>query len=215
MANRWIPSACVLLVLFVVGCASKKQAPPAVPVPPAPKQNIFALLADADGSTGSIVVTNSAGAQQLTQPNQAVRLERSDVSPGAPFLLAEPEVKRLFGSALDVLPAPEIRFILYFDEGKDELTGESVAQIQTIFAAVQERRSTAVSVTGHTDTTGDRQSNYELGMRRAERVAGILRARGVDPSSLFIASHGETDLLVKTARGVAEQRNRRVEVVVR
>jgi outer membrane protein OmpA-like peptidoglycan-associated protein len=46
-------------------------------------------------------------------------------------------------------------------------------------------------------------------------VADFLIARGLAQSDLFVASHGEADLLVKTPRGVAEQRNRRVEVIVR
>jgi outer membrane protein OmpA-like peptidoglycan-associated protein len=62
---------------------------------------------------------------------------------------------------------------------------------------------------------GDSQYNYELGMKRAQRVAGILLGQGVKESDLFVSSHGDSDLLVKTARGVAEARNRRVEVIVR
>jgi peptidoglycan-associated lipoprotein len=68
---------------------------------------------------------------------------------------------------------------------------------------------------GHTDTTANPQFNYQLGLSRAQGVAAILRAQGVDSASLFVASHGDTDLVVKTARGVAERRNRRVEVIVR
>jgi outer membrane protein OmpA-like peptidoglycan-associated protein len=69
-------------------------------------------------------------------------------------------------------------------------------------------------VTGHTDTTADPQFNYQLGLRRAQGVADILKLRGVNESELFVSSHGDADLLVKTARGVAEAGNRRVEVIV-
>jgi peptidoglycan-associated lipoprotein len=212
--RRWLLVACTLLTLLAAGCA-RRRAPTPPPSPPAPKQNIVVLLPEPDGTAGRISVTNSAGSQEMSQPLSAVQVERPDVAPTAPFPLDADAVRRMFGAAIDALPTAEERFLLYFVEGTDDLTAESAARVPEVFDAIRARHSTAVSVTGHTDTTGDPQSNQQLGMRRANRVAGILRARGIDLSSLFVASHGEADLLVKTPRGVAEQRNRRVEVIVR
>ncbi|HEV3198880.1 MAG TPA: OmpA family protein, partial [Bryobacteraceae bacterium] len=95
------------------------------------------------------------------------------------------------------------------------LLPDSEAQIPAIMKVIQERRSTAITVIGHTDTTATPAFNYQLGLRRAQGVAAILRARGVDDANLFVDSHGETDQAVKTLRGVAERSNRRVEVIVR
>jgi outer membrane protein OmpA-like peptidoglycan-associated protein len=112
------------------------------------------------------------------------------------------------------MPDPELRFVLHFDEASDTLNTASQASMASILRAVQERHSTDISVTGHTDRTGTAQANYQLGLRRAERVAAVLRAQGVEDSSLFVTSHGESDPVVKTGPGVAEERNRRVEVIV-
>jgi outer membrane protein OmpA-like peptidoglycan-associated protein len=135
--------------------------------------------------------------------------------PRAPFVTDQAEVRRAFGSVLDVLPTPEVVFTLYFDPESDMPLLEAKAQLQAILNVIRERRSTAISLIGHTDTTADPEFNYQLGLRRAQRVAAILQAGGVDSSDIVVASHGDTDLAVKTARGVAERRNRRVEVVVR
>jgi len=213
MATNWFRAGALSLALFFTACAPKRAAAP--PAPPPAKQNVFVLLPEPEGESSGIVVRNQGGAQDLSQPYQAVRVERNDVSPSAPFTLDQAEVRRLFGAAMDVLPAPEVQFLLYFDEGRDVLNAESEALIPTILNAVRERHSTAITVTGHTDTTADPQFNYQLGLRRAQRVAGILRGQGVNASDLFVSSHGDADLLVKTARGVAEARNRRVEVIVR
>ncbi len=214
MARRWIFAVGVAMLALVGGCG-KKSAQIQPPPPPAPKQNIFALLPEPDGKTGRIVVTNGGGAQELSQPRQAVRVERADVAPSAPFTLDQDGVRRLFGAALDVMPTPEVQFVLNFDEASDNLNAASLAALPAILRAIQDRRSTLVTVIGHTDTTGNPQSNYQLGMGRSQRVAGYLRDRGVDATSLFVDSHGEADLLVKTPRGEAEPRNRRVEVMVR
>jgi outer membrane protein OmpA-like peptidoglycan-associated protein len=182
-------------------------------------QNVFVLLPDPEGKSGAIVVKTRTGAQDLSHAYQAVRVERSGDSPSPPFPLDQAEVRRLFGAALDVLPAPEVLFTLHFDLGQDVLNAESEARLPAVLNAVlnaiRERRSTAIAVIGHTDTTAGERLNYRLGLRRAERVAGILVAHGVDVSNLFVSSHGYGDLLVKTGFDVAEARNRRVEVIVR
>jgi outer membrane protein OmpA-like peptidoglycan-associated protein len=209
-AKQWLAVASILLA---TACAPKRPA--AAPPAPAAKQNVFALLPQPSGESSGITVRNPAGAQDLTQPNQAVRVERADVAPTAPYALDQPEVRRLFGAAIDVLPTPEVAFVLHFDEGRDVLNAESVAMLPDILNAIRDRRSTAITVTGHTDTTATPQFNYALGLRRAQNVAAILRTQGVKDDDLFVSSHGDADLLEKTARNIPNANNRRVEVIVR
>ena len=214
-ASFLLLSAALCLVLGTACAPKRVPAAQPPPPPPAPKQNLVVLLPDADGKVGRIVVTNQAGSQELSQPYTAVRVERSDVAPDKPIVLEQAQVDRMFGSVLATLPSAEQSFVLYFELATDELTPESKKLLTEVLRAIKERSSTDVSLTGHTDTTGDSKSNYRLGLQRAERVAGILRSMGVNPGLLTVASHGEADLLVKTADGVAEARNRRVEVIVR
>ncbi len=57
-----------------------------------------------------------------------------------------------------------------------------------------------------------------MGLLRAQRVADLLRARGVERLGILelqVRSHGERDLLVTTPDATAEPRNRRVEVLLR
>ena len=203
------------LFLFATACAPKRVAAPTPPPPQPLKQNFFVLLPERDGGAGSIVVRNQAGAQDLSQPYQATRVERADVAPVTPFTLDQADVRRLFGTALDVLPAPEIEFALHFNGDSDVLNAESTAQIPAVLNAIRERHSTSITVTGHTDTTSTHEYNYQLGLRRARNVAAILRSQGVSESDLFISSHGDADLLVKTAPNTPNAQNRRVEVIVR
>jgi outer membrane protein OmpA-like peptidoglycan-associated protein len=212
MRTRRTRAALLCITLLASACAPKH--PPTPPTPPA-NQNVFVLLPEPEGESRGMVVRNQAGARDLSLPYQAVRVDRNDVPPSAPFTLDPAEVRRLFGSAIDVLPSPELQFVLHFDEGRDVLNAESEALIPAILSAIRERQSTAITVTGHTDTTADPQFNYQLGLRRAQRVADLLKSQGVNESDIFASSHGDADLLVKTARGVPEARNRRVEVIVR
>lgn len=202
------------LFLLICGCAPKRaQAPP--PAPPAPKASVIVLLPDPEGKPGGIVLTNAAGAETITQPNQAIRVQKADAAPSPPVAMDPGEIQKLFGSVLDGLPVAEALFTLYFDIQRDVPLAEEQKQLPAILDAIRERRSTAISVIGHTDTTADPNYNYQLGLRRAQGVAAFLRTHGVDTTSLLVTSHGDTDLAVKTGRDVAEARNRRVEVIVR
>ena len=87
--------------------------------------------------------------------------------------------------------------------------------MQDVLQAVKSYPVPDVVVVGHTDTTGTPQSNAELGLRRANAVRNLLVAAGLTLSTIDIRSHGEGELLVPTADGVFEPKNRRVEVTVR
>ena len=173
------------------------------------------LLPDPTGKSSAISVTNQAGTQMIGEPYQAVRVARQDSAPTPPAAMDQAEVQRVFGGVLDILPAPEVVFTLYFGVESEVLLPESQNRLAEVLDAIRTRHSTAISVIGHTDTTADPQFNYKLGLRRAQGVADLLIARGVERANVFVESHGEADQAVKTDRGVAERRNRRVEVTVR
>jgi len=111
-------------------------------------------------------------------------------------------------------PAPA-QFNLFFRFESEELTDASRALLPQIMDAVTSRPFPEVAVVGHTDTTGPAAVNFELGLRRANTIRSLLVAAGIDRSMISVSSHGETDLLVKTADEVAEPNNRRVDITVR
>lgn len=193
----------------IAGCGPKR-------IPPLrPGQAQVVLLPDpGDAAVGRAVVSNNVGAVDL-----AAARESTTASPGrapaAVTVLSEVDVNRLFGDTLAALPQTPAQFVLYFQFQTDELTEESRAVLPGVLDAVSSRPFPDVSVIGHTDTTGTADSNAELGLRRAGMIRNLLVAAGVSADIIEVSSHGEADPLVKTADGVLEPRNRRVEVTVR
>ncbi len=57
--------------------------------------------------------------------------------------------------------------------------------------------------------------NFVLSQHRADTVRNYMIAHGVDPRAIGIRALGKTDPAVRTADGVREPRNRRVEIVIR
>lgn len=194
--------------------ACRKQ--PAIQTPVAPKaENAVVLLRDDAGHVGRVLFENEGGSTELTEENTMTVIHTADAAPASPVAVSDNEIARRFGAALEGLPAPQLEFVLYFDLGTDRLTPASETLVASLLQAVEERRSTDVSIIGHTDTTDTQKANFLLGMRRAEKVAEILQSRGLAPEYSTVESHGEGDPLVPTADGVDEPRNRRVEVTVR
>jgi outer membrane protein OmpA-like peptidoglycan-associated protein len=123
--------------------------------------------------------------------------------------------KQDFADVLAVLPGEPAKFLLYFLEGKDELTPESEEEVEKIFAGLATRPAPEILVIGHTDAVGAGQFNDKLSLQRAERVRAELIRRGIPEDNIAVEGRGKREPLVTTADGVAEPKNRRVEINVR
>jgi hypothetical protein len=113
--------------------------------------------------------------------------------------------------ASPVVEAPG-RYLVFFAWDSAALTEEGRAVINQAVEEWRKTGSTRVTVTGHTDTSGSAAYNLELSQRRAEAVAAELIRLGVPAGEIVTIGRGEEQLLVPTADGVREPRNRRVEI---
>jgi len=129
--------------------------------------------------------------------------------------VTEQEARQAFSAALAAQPGRPTSFILYFLEGRDELTPESKQVIGSILAEIAQRPAPEIIVIGHTDRVGSVPYNDALSLRRAERVRDELIKAGIPAESIRVAGRGEREPLVPTPDEVPEPRNRRVEINVR
>ena len=77
----------------------------------------------------------------------------------------------------------------------------------------RETNVSRVVVVGHTDRAGSEPYNTELSLRRAETIAEDLKRLGVEPGIISVDAKGEAEPAIATPDGVAEQLNRRAEIV--
>jgi outer membrane protein OmpA-like peptidoglycan-associated protein len=190
-----------LALLLLAGCAKPAR------------DDLYVLLPGAEGKTGALSVDSAGRVAVLDQPYAAARVkELGRVEPGT---VTEQEAKQAFGSALEAQPGRPISFLLYFLEGRDELTPESKQIVSTIPDEIARRPAPEIVVIGHTDRVGTVPFNDALSLRRAERVRDELVKAGIAADRMRVEGRGEREPLVPTADEVAEPRNRRVEVNVR
>ena len=103
---------------------------------------------------------------------------------------------------------------ILFRLGSSELEPRANEVIHAVAIVLKKYRDTSVNVNGFSDTSGARQKNEELSHQRAKVVADALMRNGVEQQRLKIHGYGETNLRVRTADGVVEERNRRVELLL-
>ncbi|WP_162241833.1 OmpA family protein [Pseudorhodoferax sp. Leaf267] len=158
-----------------------------------------------------MLYTSAQGTVELRQAQQATLLH----GPLTPYLVDPVVLRRDAQAAIDAQPLLPRTFIFHFDTSDSKITKGSESLLQQVQEELQRRQAPDVSITGHTDTAGEARRNVQLAQGRADHVARILKPYLTNALSVEISSHGETNLLVPTANGVNEPRNRRVEVVVR
>ena len=190
---------------MLAGCASG----PTRPVAP----ELFSVLPNAEGRVGAIVVRKDGEARVIDTAYGAQRIEANGSV--VPARLTEAEVRASFGPTLAALPGKPASFMLYFLEGKDELTVESKAELDKVFGELKRRPLPDILVIGHTDTVGSLGFNDRLSLQRAERLREMMVGLGIAPERIQSAGRGKRELLVPTDDNVAEPRNRRVEINVR
>jgi len=110
-------------------------------------------------------------------------------------------------------PAPNVYLVL-FDFDKSNINDAAQAVINQVIADFNANKSTAVSVTGHTDRSGSDAYNEKLSERRADAVREALIAGGIPAEAITTAWKGESENAVPTEDGVKEQANRRAEIII-
>lgn len=167
----------------------------------------------ADGHVGAVVVHRGSQSRVIDSAYAAERL-RSDGTLER-STLDEREVRSRFGELLAALPGHPATFTLYFLEGSDELTTQSRAELDNVFAELKRRPLPDIVVIGHSDTVGGDSYNDQLSLSRATRMREMLVGLGIPAERIEAAGRGKRELLIPTDDNVPEPRNRRVEINVR
>lgn len=166
------------------------------------------LYPDAGGATGAVAVFDAKSEAEvgaLTQPNTWAKVGGKTVKTQA--------VKADHAALMAWLPSPPRAYLLYFIQGTTDITPESEPTMAALRAAITP--TSEVQITGHTDTVGSSELNDGLSRDRAAEVRAALVKRGLPVENAKVTGRGEREPRIKTADGVDEAGNRRVEVILR
>jgi outer membrane protein OmpA-like peptidoglycan-associated protein len=163
--------------------------------------------------TGAVVVLDPSTEQDvavLDRANSRTGVNRRRVSVKN---LTPERLETQYGALLGSLPRQPVVINLYFKEGSTDLVDESV--VPALFDEIKSRPGVDIQIVGHTDTTGSDELNDRLSAERAEQIKIKLTGLGLDSNITRTSGRGERELAEQTADNVANDKNRRVQVIVR
>jgi len=109
-------------------------------------------------------------------------------------------------------PAP---LVVYFTPGSVAVRRQDEAVLDRASRAFSEGHPIVMVISGASDAVGPAGRNLALSQQRANAVLRSLVGRGIPVERFQLLAKGETDPAVSTPAGVADERNRRVEITWR
>ena len=207
MRNKFLRTAAALLAgLTLFGCAQ-----PPKPKPPTYTERII-LLPNRDGRPSALVVQRPTGEKEIATPYESLELVGGQEQRRE---YGKSDVDQRYGGVLSAQPARPFTYTLFFVTGSTELTGQSKASLSEVRSKIKGFPAAQVSVIGHTDRVGSTDANDALSFKRAAAIRDMLIQIGIPREAIEVVGRGERELLVQTADGIAEERNRRVEIKLR
>jgi OOP family OmpA-OmpF porin len=164
----------------------------------------------------SLVVSRSAtqGFVQLTRigpalkpPPQVVTSTMSQPAPAQPALT--PPVGMVLTEGV-----PYALDDVTFAPGKAALTGPDPSSLRALVTWLAEHPDRSVELVGHTDSSGNPDSNTALSLARAEALRDRLIAAGIAPERVTARGAGPAFPRADNATAEGRQKNRRVEVML-
>jgi len=207
MTASHLTPAAALATALLCGCATVQ------PAPTGPETLVVVVPSRHDGHVGAVVVNEGDQREVLNTAYAAARTDsHSQVHRST---MTADQVNALFADASAALPHRAVTYTLYFMLAKPELTPESSAMLDQVLGEVASRQAAEIVVTGHTDRIGTDKRNDALSLSRAQMVRDLVIKRGASPDIVHAVGMGKREPIVPTADGVAEPKNRRVEILVR
>ncbi len=102
-----------------------------------------------------------------------------------------------------------------FEFNSAELTAAATTELERALGTIREFDDIdAISIVGHTDSTGPESYNLALSERRAASVRRFLESRGIRASLLSASGKGEANPVADNNSREGRARNRRVDILI-
>ena len=102
-----------------------------------------------------------------------------------------------------------------FKQSSAEIRVAGLATLDRISEFAHNCQRATISITGHTDASGDESWNRQLSLARAQAVADHLTDRGVVAARLIVSGSGSAEPIADNTTAIGRERNRRIEFALR
>lgn len=124
------------------------------------------------------------------------------------------KIKTLEPAPVVLASGKSYNYTIYFGFNKSNPKNDAKKIIKNVVGLTSQLNKYNVNLSGHTDRTGPIKYNLKLSKRRTDKIAKELVKDGVNKNAITKEYYGEAMPAVLTKHGVANWKNRRVEVKV-
>jgi general secretion pathway protein A len=111
-----------------------------------------------------------------------------------------------------LLSAENNKFMVFFQHNSNELPQQTLDTLDRIIDLAADRPISTITITGYTDSHGDKLYNVMLSAERANRVKAYLVQKGVPASKIQVFGKGPENPIESNATLEGRKKNRRVEI---
>jgi len=101
-----------------------------------------------------------------------------------------------------------------FESGQTDLREEAHSSLVEVVDLLQSEPDKKIRIEGHTDSTGESETNLQISERRANSVFNALVSLGVDQERFAVAGMGEDFPIASNETDEGRDQNRRVDVIL-
>lgn len=105
-------------------------------------------------------------------------------------------------------------YSIEFLTGSAEISPASKAELDQIYIDAVTADGTKVSISGHTDNTGNPSMNQTLSEQRAQAVLNYLRNKGLESARLQSQGYGQSKPIASNSTASGKAQNRRVDITI-
>ena len=105
-------------------------------------------------------------------------------------------------------------FLKYFPYKEENITADQSIFLDDLANRLKEENK-SVLIRGHTNSNGDKELNFKVGLRRAKKIRDQLLARGVKRSQIETTSQGEDVPIADNKTAEGRRKNTRIEIFIK
>jgi general secretion pathway protein A len=112
----------------------------------------------------------------------------------------------------EMVPSENSKFTVFFKHNSNQLPQQTLETLNRIINLAADHPLSTITITGYTDSHGDRLYNVMLSAERANRVKAYLVQGGVPASKIKVFGKGSENPIESNATLEGRKKNRRVEI---
>jgi outer membrane protein OmpA-like peptidoglycan-associated protein len=101
-----------------------------------------------------------------------------------------------------------------FNSGSSNFSDNSTDELERLYRFMKENPKHSISISGHTDSSGNSSNNKFISEQRAKAVADYLKKRGIANDRIKYAGYGGKYPVASNQTEIGRKQNRRVDIYV-